>query len=210
MSRVQALLNELAKSLTEVKAPGCIPEGEPDVEFIIEVHSTWDRLAGVLYEALINSGIVGEYQGPNNEYCYLVNVSPYAASMIAVRWYGPKRHKRLVEIKRTLREFVKRSKDVYWEEITASRIRKELEIVKNEQLELASEPYKALLKFYTQRVPYRVYVQLANAPWDYDPETKTLTVTLPSDIAGHVIGKGGAKVKAFEEETGYRLRIESS
>ncbi|MEM2941416.1 MAG: KH domain-containing protein [Thermoproteota archaeon] len=204
MSRLQALINELASQLTE-KA-GRAPDREPDTEIFFEVHSTWDDFAQSLYEALVNSGLVGEYEGQG--YSYLLNFMPYAASTIQLKWWGPKKHQRLTEIKHAIRQLIARAKDVFWEDIKSSQIKRELEILRAEALEKAREPLKELLSFYTGRVPAKVFVTLASADYDYDPESRTITLSgLPDDYKGHIIGKGGVKIREFEQQSGYKLKL---
>jgi len=203
-SRIQLLIDELKRQFFE--KPGDLPDREPDLEFVVELHSTWTPLASYIYEALVNSGTVGEYVGP--DYAYLINYAPYAESAIILKWWGDKKNPRIVELKRTLREFVRRAIDVYWEDITASRIKKEIELLRAEILDRAKEPIKRLLTYYTGKVPFKVITALASADIDYDPESNCIIISgLPDDYKGHVIGKQGAKVKQFEEETGYKLKL---
>ena len=121
------------------------------------------------------------------------------------RWWGDRNHPRLVEIKRNLRELVLRVKEVFWEDITASRVKREIQMAASQYLKEAEKPIIDLFAFYRDKVPVRVYRKFVQANIDYDPEQKTIYVSgLDSDV-GHLIGKGGAKVKQFTEQTGYKV-----
>lgn len=201
--RLRVLIDNLQKELSE--APGDVPMTEPDVEVSFEIHSTWRDFAFNLYAQLADSKLAGEYVG--NGYAYLINITPYAASTIQLKWWGPKKHPRLVEIKRAIRDFINRSREVFWEDIKASEIRRQLQLMKNQGLEKHKEIIRKFFEFYNDKLPYSVLKNISIDSFDYDPETNTLTLNISSDYAGHIIGKQGAKVKAFQEATGIKLRI---
>jgi len=91
--------------------------------------------------------------------------------------------------------------------IKASEIRRQLQLMKNQGLEKHKEIIRKFFEFYNDKLPYSVLKNISIDSFDYDPETNTLTLNISSDYAGHIIGKQGAKVKAFQEATGIKLRI---